>query len=381
MHAQSRRGLLVAAAFVAAAVVAGATRDGWWLPLHLFLVGGLLSAISAASQMLAVTWSASPAPTRAVATAQRWALAAGAVTLAVGRETDRSWMLVVGGVTVAMAILVLAAILIGIRKEALTDRFVPAIEAYVAAVVAGSIGMSLGIVLGVGRAGERAADLRGAHVVLNVFGLVGLVIAGTLPYFAATQARSRMSPLATRAAMRLVLLGLGVATAVAATGEILDRGVVVACGLVGYALGLLGIAAMLPVYAPARLRWAGPRVAQLLTGIAWWAAMTVALAVVAIRNESDHAIVQALVIGGFAQILVASLAYLGPVLRGGGHRRLTSGFATTRSWMSLAAGNAAAVAALTGHDRILAALLVVWLADAAVRAGRLLFGSRSPDDV
>ncbi|HRD99682.1 MAG TPA: hypothetical protein PLV68_00185, partial [Ilumatobacteraceae bacterium] len=62
---------------------------------------------------------------------------------------------------------------------------------------------------------------------------------------------------------------------------------------------------------------------------------------------------QALVIGGFAQILVASLAYLGPVLRGGGHRRLSAGFAITRSWTSLAAGNAAALAALTGSGRAL----------------------------
>ena len=85
---------------------------------------------------------------------------------------------------------------------------------------------------------------------------------------------------------------------------------------------------------------------QLAAGLAWWAAMTVALAVATIRETDDRAILQALVIGGFAQILVASLAYLGPVLRGGGHRRLTAGFAITRSWVSLAAGNAAALAAL-----------------------------------
>lgn len=56
-------------------------------------------------------------------------------------------------------------------------------------------------------------------------------------------------------------------------------------------------------------------------------------------------------IGGYAQILVASLAYLGPVLRGGGHRRLTEGFAITGSWPSLAAGNIAAVGALLDARR------------------------------
>jgi hypothetical protein len=83
------------------------------------------------------------------------------------------------------------------------------------------------------------------------------------------------------------------------------------------------------------------------------------------------------VVGGFAQILVASLAYLGPVLRGGGHERLTAGFAITRSWVSLAAGNTAAVAALVGHDPTLAAALAVWLTDLAVRAGRLLTTTRA----
>ncbi|MEO8266272.1 MAG: hypothetical protein ABI706_12285 [Ilumatobacteraceae bacterium] len=83
-------------------------------------------------------------------------------------------------------------------------------------------------------------------------------------------------------------------------------------------------------------------------------------------------ILQPLVIGGFAQILVASLAYLGPVLRGGGHQRLTAGFAITNSWVSLAAGNTAAVAALAGHGPTLAVALAVWLTDIVARVARLL---------
>ena len=379
VHAQTRRGLLVAAGLAVVAGVAGVAGvgAGWWLPLHLFVVGGLLSAISATTQMLAVTWSAAPAPRPAVAGAQRWALAAGAVTLVVGRENDRTWMVVAGGLTVIIALLTLASILIRVRPQAVTDRFAPAIEAYVAAVVAGAVGTSIGVLLATGRAGNRAVELRTAHLVLNVFGLVGLVIAGTLPYFAATQVRRKMSPRATPAAMRFTLLGLAAATAGAATGAILDRPGVVAAGLVTYAFGLLAIAALLPVEAPRRHGWGGPRVAQLLTGIAWWVAMTVAFAVVGIRGTDDRAILQTLVIGGFAQILVASLAYLGPVLRGGGHQRLTAGFALTRSWVSLAAGNAAAIAALVGHRPTLAVIVVIWLTDIVVRAGRLLATRRS----
>lgn len=86
-------------------------------------------------------------------------------------------------------------------------------------------------------------------------------------------------------------------------------------------------------------------------------------------------------VGGFAQILVASIAYLGPVLRGGGHRRLTAGFAATRSWLSVAVGNIAAIAALVGNRTTLAAALAIWLADIAIRGRRLLTTTRSVDHV
>jgi hypothetical protein len=181
-----------------------------------------------------------------------------------------------------------------------------------------------------------------------------------------------MSPRATPTALRVTYGALVAATAIAATGHLIDRSGVVAGGLITYGLALLALTAMLPIYARSRVRWAGPRVVQLMVGVGWWAAMTIALAVATIRATDDRAILQALVIGGFAQILVASLAYLGPVLRGGGHRRLTAGFAVTRSWVSLAAGNTAAIAALVGHGPILAAALAIWLIDMAVRVVRLL---------
>ncbi len=369
----------MAVTFTVVAVVLAVTGlgVGWWLPLHVFVVGGLLGAISTTTQMLAVTWSTAPAPRPVVATAQRCVLGVGAAALVVGRETERRWLFVAGGVTVVMAMLVLAAILIQVRRHAVTDRFAPAIESYVAAIVAGSIGMSIGILLGTGHVGSHLAEFRTAHLVLNVFGLVGLVVAGTLPYFTATQVRSKMSPRATPTVMRSTLLGLVTATAVAVAGALLDRPGVIAVGLVAYAAGLLLIAAMLPVYSLKRLRWAGPRVLQLMAGIVWWAAMAVGLAVSGLRETDDRRILEALVIGGFAQILIASLAYLGPVVRGGGHQRLTAGFALTRSWLSLAAGNVASVAVLVDQRPTLAVVLGVWLIDIVARAALLLARTRS----
>ncbi|HQV56533.1 MAG TPA: hypothetical protein PKV27_00875, partial [Ilumatobacteraceae bacterium] len=197
--------MLIAAGFVIAAVIAAAVRgDGWWLPLHLFLVGGVLSAISATTQMLAITWSSSP-PTRPwVATVVRWTLAAGAVGVVVGRDTGRRWLIEFGGGFVAIALVGMVPVLWAVHRGAVTDRYRPAIEAYVAAHLFGAVGVIVGVVMATGRSGSRHLELRGTHLIVNLFGCVGLVIAATLPYFTATQVRSKMSPRATRPVLRIV---------------------------------------------------------------------------------------------------------------------------------------------------------------------------------
>lgn len=352
-------------------VAAVAHRTGWWLPLHLFVIGGLLSAISATTQMLAVTWSSSPAPHQLIAAVQRYGLATGAVAVVVGREGDIGWLVGLGGVVVGAALLAMTPILIGIRRGSVTDRFIPAIDAYIAALFLGVIGTSIGVVLGTGRAGWRVVGLRDAHLIVNLFGLVGLVIAATLPFFVATQVRAKMSPRATPAILRANTTTLLISTATAGVGRLLEWQVVTATGLIVYAMALMWTVALLPIFDLRRWQWAGPRLVQLLSGVAWWIAMTLSFAVSFPSGRSGHAVLQALALGGFAQILIASLAYLGPVLRGGGHERLTAGFATTRSWLSVGAGNVAAVGALVDRPVLMLTALVVWLVDVGVRAVRL----------
>ncbi len=366
---------MLAAGFAAVAVLV-VPLDGWWLPLHLFVVGSLLGAISAVTQMLAVTWSAGPPPSDVVAGIQRWGVAGGTVALAIGHERNVDWMFVAGGVAVAAAMALLAGILVYVRRGAVVDRFAPAIEAYVAAISFGTIGMTLGLLIGSGNAGNRAIEFREAHLTLNVFGLVGLVIAATLPYFVATQVRSKMSRTATPLVLRATFSVLVAATAIAAAGRLVDRPILVASGLGFYAIGLAAIVTQLPIYSKKRLRWAGPRIAQLLAGIIWWMAMTIALAAAVIDNRDERALLQALVIGGFAQILVASLAYLGPVLRKGNPHSLSDGFAIAQSWPSVAAGTVAGIAALAGHHLALAIALTVWLVDTGIRAVRLVVPMR-----
>ncbi|MEO5724556.1 MAG: hypothetical protein ABIQ39_10245, partial [Ilumatobacteraceae bacterium] len=142
---QARQTLAIAVVFaIGAPVVALFHHDtGTWLPLHVFLVGGVLAAISGAAPMLAVTWSASPAPSAVLAGVQRWVLACGAVAITVGRETGHTPLVAFGGTAVMVALVLLGVILLTIRRHVTTTRYMPAIDAYLVAVVLGIGGSAL----------------------------------------------------------------------------------------------------------------------------------------------------------------------------------------------------------------------------------------------
>lgn len=136
-------------------------------------------------------------------------------------------------------------------------------------------------------------------------------------------------------------------------------------------MGIVATLFLLPPLRRRHLEWAGPRLVQLGAGIVWWAATTLILAFSVLAERPDPTpILLAMIIGGFAQILLASVAYFAPVMRGGGHEHLSAGFAITRSWPALVAANIAAVAALAELSTLLAVGLAAWIVDTIVRAAR-----------
>jgi nitrite reductase (NO-forming) len=277
---------------------------------------------------------------------------------------------------VIASLVLLQVSLVRIRTTAKLDRFRPAIDGYLIAVSFGLVGCGAGIVLASGFATDRGDAVRSAHLTVNLFGLVGIVIAATLPYMVATLARSKMAPLATPRALRCATGLLAAATVIACTGVLGDRPLVVSLGFGLYVVGIAATASLCPRIQRGQLRWAGPRLGLVAMGVLWWAGTTAALAVFAGRNQAaPTGLLLALVIGGYAQILAGSLAYLAPVLRGGGHVRLTAGFRLTRSRLAFAAANAAALGALTGMAMVTTTAIAVWLADTAVRAGLLITAS------
>jgi hypothetical protein len=244
------------------------------------------------------------------------------------------------------------------------------LRTYVAALAAGIVGGGLGIAMALAESAVVSARVRAAHVVLNLLGLIGLVIIGSLPFFAATQVRMKIPARATAGAQSALLVWQVSAVTATALGLLAPFPALASIGFGAYAIGLGRLATLLPGLGVKQLRWAGPRVLQLALGLGWWIAVTAFAAWESAHGRAGfrETSIGVLVVGGFAQILAGSLAYLAPVLRGGGHERLAGGFRITRSWIGLISANVAAVALGLHVPRLAVAAILLWVLDAIVRA-------------
>ncbi len=370
-HAQTRPTLRLALGFLAAAALVGVSGREQWLALHLLFPGGIVLAISGVSLMLTVTWAAAPAPPERWVSAQRYAIAAGVVLITAGRTADAPEAIVgAGGALFIVGLMLLAGLLVVTIRAGVERRFDVAVASYLAALAAGTVGASLGIVMAVD--GPSPA-LRSAHVTANLFGLVGLTVGGTLPFFSGTVGRSRM---AKRTTSGRLLVSLGWQVVMLSASVVLlavDSPTGAAVTLVGYAMGIGAALFWMPVPTRRQLEWAGPRLYALWAGGLWWATAVLATAA---DSAGDQLILGGrwllvLAVAGYGQIVWGSLAYLLPMLRGGGPKRLAEGFTTTRSWLGFAAVNVAGGTLAVGQPRAGAAAVAVWVIDGAVRAFRV----------
>ncbi|MEZ5322267.1 MAG: hypothetical protein R2698_09375 [Microthrixaceae bacterium] len=370
-HAQTRSTLRLALCFLGASALAAAWPGHRWLALHLLLAGGFVTAISAGTLMLTVTWSAAPAPPDRWVAVQRWCVVLGAAGLAVGRNAGLPVAVVgVSGSVYVLGLLTLGLLLARTIRRGTERRFDAAVGAYMCAITAGIAGSGLGLTMALG---TPSPSLRGAHVTANLLGLVGLTIGATLPFFAATVVRARM---AKRTTARRLVVTFGwqvcmVAAGVAALAA--DAASSAAAALCGYAVGIVAVGVWMPPPTRRQLAWAGPRLVALWAGCAWWCTALVATAVdtAAGRTAFGGRWLLVLAISAYGQIVWGSLAYLLPMLRGGGHERLSEGFATTRSWPGLLAANVAGFAMAGSYMPVAAAAIAVWVLDGAARAIRV----------
>jgi nitrite reductase (NO-forming) len=287
------------------------------------------------------------------------------------------WVLAAVGAAYLAGLVLLAGVLAVTARRGVERRFDAAVAAYLAALVAGTVGVALGVMMAVG---PPSVHLRADHVTLNLLGLVGLVVGGTMPFFAATVGRSRMAAHATSRRLLCAVAWQAAALATATLGLAADARGLATAGLIAYAAGVGAVLWLLPRPTRRQLHWAGPRLVALWAGSLWWVVAVAATAVEAGRGDGavfDGRWLVVLVVGGYAQILWGSLAYLLPMLRGGGHEQLGRGFAAMRSWVGLGAANLAAVALAVEAPALAAAGVGVWVLDTAVRAWRVRVGGRA----
>jgi len=218
-----------------------------------------------------------------------------------------------------------------------------------------------------------SAALRAAHVTVNLLGLVGFTIGGTLPFFASTVARSKMATRTTPRRLAVTLAWQMCAVTLAATSSATQHPAVAAVGWFAYAAGVVAALVWMPSLTRRQLTWAGPRLLAMWVGAIWWIIAVVATAVDLLgdRIVLGGPWLAVLVVSGYAQIVWGSLAYLLPMLRGGGPQRLSEGFATTRSWLGFAAINTAGVAFAAGWAPVAGVAVAVWVLDGAIRAIRV----------
>ncbi len=319
----------------------------WWGPLHTFMIGGVLLAISGATQLFSTTWAAAIPPDHRIARVQRLLMATGAVAAIAGFVADSGVLIGVGATLVGMGLVVLAWILIGITRRSLLRRFGLSSRFYLLGIAAGTIGVTLGGLMGGGWAGSRYLDFRVTHMHLNVVGMVGFTIVGTLPTLLPTMARHKMvSGREATFGFWLSSLALGAM----AMGALLGRGAVgVGCGLasVAAAVILIGIAVRLGIR---RIGTSGLPALLVSSGslwlIGWSAGRSVSLLGGGYGVWSQ---MTAAGIGGVALVLFGSLAYLIPVLVGPGSD-LAGNFERMRAnpWLRFVLANATVVAATAG---------------------------------
>lgn len=321
-----RTNAVVVAWLVAAAAVAVAHR--WvsaapWLMTHLLLLGAASTAILIWSAHFAQALGRRPVPGGLRRQAVRLVLhQVGALAVLAGLAAGRGGAVAAGAAVVGANALWHAGTLWPVARDALGTRLGWTTRYFVGSALALPVGAALGWRM-VDAAGDAAGRAYVGHVTVMLLGWVGLAVVGTLVTLWPTMLRVPLEPPAERDGRRAlpVLAGaLGLVLAGAATGA----RPVAALGLAAYLAGLA--VAGRPLVAQARRRapdtfgaWSvGASLVWLVGVVGAWAAMVATAGSWPDAQARTGALVAPLAVGFTGQVLLGSLAHLGPMALGGG---------------------------------------------------------------
>lgn len=342
----------------------------WWGPLHSFLAGTVLLAISGASQMFTITWSSTVPPSRIQVATQRWLLIAGVGSVLVGVTFGIPALIWVGGAGAVAGVVLLGSMILASVRRSLLRRFDLSARFYLAAFAAGAVGITLGTLMGAGAVGGSLPNVRLVHIHLNLVGLVGLTIIGTIPTLLPTTAYSRtvsgqeavLAWWAALAGTAAIAVGLWVPELVGAgTISIAVAGAMILGGILG------------------RLWDKGRRkltFLQITLGTVWligWSLIDGVQVMTGDATTHFSGWTGAVVLAGVGQVLAGSLAYLVPVLKGPPFEA-NRNILEERIWLPLVALNAGGIALGAGLNVLSVVLSCIWAVDFAIRLARVAKG-------
>jgi nitrite reductase (NO-forming) len=265
---------------------------------------------------------------------------------------------VVGGLAALSASIVRAV------RHSLLRRFDLSARFYLTAFVAGMIGVVLGAILGSGWVAAPYARVRLVHYHLNLVGLVGFTIIGTLPTFLPTVAHHR----AVSGKEALVAWWLCVAAGVA-----FFSGLFAPSAMVGAGSALVALAGALVLGGILGRLWRRGRgkmaFLQISAGVVWlvsWAVIDAYALILGNGFAPFSNWTTAAVVTGVGQVLLGSLAYLIAVLLGPPLGRRMELF-EERWALPLIAANAGGIALVSGWPVPALIGFGTWLADFAWR--------------
>jgi hypothetical protein len=173
---------LWATAAVAVVPFASHLGVGWWLPIHLAMLGAASQAIVGGQLMFSTTLGLARGPQRSQSLTQLALLNIGAALVVSGRLWDEAGVLAAGAVVFAVTICWVTWQVHRVWRRSSNRRFSITGTFYLLAGLSLLVGASIGGLLGTGSFNNGATYLayRGLHMTLNVLGWAGLTIVGTV---------------------------------------------------------------------------------------------------------------------------------------------------------------------------------------------------------
>lgn len=294
-----------------------------WIGIHAVALGVATNAVVVWSDYFVTALMRTAEPGRARQVIILVILNLGILMLMGGIEAAMNPLILVG----ALAIIVAGAIHaigLGMRsKGALTTRFgVVVVRYYVAAAIWFVIACVLGVLMTTA-GGAHVDRFLLPHISTSVLGWLGFSVIGTLITLWPTILRTRMIPGVDRDAARALPL-LCIAVAASGLGGLIGQGWLAALGLLGY-LACLGFTVTAMVKAAQVKPPRSFAARSIIAGMAWLAGTLFVAAIVVVMHPDRQSMINLLpqlawpLLAGFvAQLIAGSMAYLLPVMMGGG---------------------------------------------------------------